>query len=96
MSGAAAAMLVEHLFTPGQQERPGIEYAVEYKLAEGRAGGDIVDGDVLVVTQKIVSNAEGRLVEADPDDPLSPATKLVFPHQLGWLRRRELEIVYLT
>jgi len=43
MSGAAAAMLVEHLFTPGQQELPGIEYAVEYKLAEGRAGGDIVD-----------------------------------------------------
>ena len=28
------------------------------------------DGDVLVVTQKIVSKAEGRLVEVDPDDPL--------------------------
>ncbi len=32
---------------------------------------DIVDGDVVVVTQKIVSKAEGRLVEVDPDDPLS-------------------------
>lgn len=28
-------------------------------------------GDVVVVTQKIVSKAEGRLVEVDPDDPLS-------------------------
>jgi coenzyme F420-0:L-glutamate ligase/coenzyme F420-1:gamma-L-glutamate ligase len=29
----------------------------------------LVDGDVLVVTQKIVSKAEGRLVAVDPDDP---------------------------
>jgi len=29
------------------------------------------DGDVLVVTQKIVSKAEGRVVAIDPDDPLS-------------------------
>ena len=28
-------------------------------------------GDVLVVTQKIVSKAEGRLIAVDPDDPLS-------------------------
>ncbi len=27
------------------------------------------DGDVVVVTQKIVSKAEGRLVRTDPDDP---------------------------
>jgi len=33
--------------------------------------GPLVDGDVLVVTQKIVSKAEGRLVAVDPDDPLS-------------------------
>jgi len=32
---------------------------------------DIVDGDVVVVTQKIVSKAEGRLVDVDPDDPRS-------------------------
>lgn len=42
-SAKAAQLLVEHLFTPGTQQIPGIEYAVEYKLAEGRAGGDIVD-----------------------------------------------------
>jgi coenzyme F420-0:L-glutamate ligase/coenzyme F420-1:gamma-L-glutamate ligase len=33
--------------------------------------GPLVDGDVLVVTQKIVSKAEGRLVAVDPDDPRS-------------------------
>jgi coenzyme F420-0:L-glutamate ligase/coenzyme F420-1:gamma-L-glutamate ligase len=30
---------------------------------------EVQDGDVVVVTQKIVSKAEGRLVEVDPDDP---------------------------
>ncbi|MDQ6780384.1 MAG: serine/threonine-protein phosphatase, partial [Candidatus Eremiobacteraeota bacterium] len=43
LSAKAAELLVEHLFTPGAQQIPGIEYAVEYKLAHGRAGGDIVD-----------------------------------------------------
>jgi coenzyme F420-0:L-glutamate ligase/coenzyme F420-1:gamma-L-glutamate ligase len=33
--------------------------------------GPLQDHDVLVVTQKVVSKAEGRLVEVDPDDPLS-------------------------
>lgn len=33
--------------------------------------GPLQDGDVLVVTQKIVSKAEGRMVAIDPDDPLS-------------------------
>ncbi len=33
--------------------------------------GPLLDGDVLVVTQKVVSKAEGRLVAVDPDDPLS-------------------------
>ncbi len=33
--------------------------------------GPLADGDVLVVTQKIVSKAEGRLVEVDPEDPRS-------------------------
>jgi coenzyme F420-0:L-glutamate ligase/coenzyme F420-1:gamma-L-glutamate ligase len=31
----------------------------------------LVDGDVLVVTQKIVSKAEGAMVEIDQNDPLS-------------------------
>jgi serine phosphatase RsbU (regulator of sigma subunit) len=39
----AAALLVEHLFTPRPKTLDGIEYAVEYRLAQGDAGGDVVD-----------------------------------------------------
>ena len=35
------------------------------------AAVDLADGDVVVVTQKVVSKAEGRLVEVDPADPLA-------------------------
>ncbi|HVA75564.1 MAG TPA: coenzyme F420-0:L-glutamate ligase [Acidimicrobiales bacterium] len=35
------------------------------------AAVELAEGDVVVVTQKVVSKAEGRLVEVDPDDPLS-------------------------
>lgn len=45
------------------------------------------DGDVLVVTQKIVSKAEGRLVEIDPSDPLSHK-KLVEQEAVRIVRRR--------
>jgi coenzyme F420-0:L-glutamate ligase/coenzyme F420-1:gamma-L-glutamate ligase len=31
----------------------------------------LIDGDVLVITQKIVSKAEGAIIEIDQDDPLS-------------------------
>jgi coenzyme F420-0:L-glutamate ligase/coenzyme F420-1:gamma-L-glutamate ligase len=44
-------------------------------------------GDVLVVTQKIVSKAEGKLVEVDPDDPLSHKP-LVERESVRVLRRR--------
>jgi coenzyme F420-0:L-glutamate ligase/coenzyme F420-1:gamma-L-glutamate ligase len=37
----------------------------------GEPNGPLRDNDVLVVTQKIVSKAEGRLVAIDPDDPVS-------------------------
>ncbi len=29
----------------------------------------LLDGDVVVVTQKVVSKAEGAMVQIDPDDP---------------------------
>jgi coenzyme F420-0:L-glutamate ligase / coenzyme F420-1:gamma-L-glutamate ligase len=32
------------------------------------ASAELADGDVLVVTQKVVSKAEGRMVAVDPDD----------------------------
>jgi coenzyme F420-0:L-glutamate ligase/coenzyme F420-1:gamma-L-glutamate ligase len=41
------------------------------EACSGEPNGPLRDNDVLVVTQKIVSKAEGRLVEIDPDDPLS-------------------------
>jgi coenzyme F420-0:L-glutamate ligase/coenzyme F420-1:gamma-L-glutamate ligase len=49
--------------------------------------GPLVDGDVLVVTQKIVSKAEDRLVAVDPDDPLSHKG-LVEAEAVRVLRRR--------
>jgi coenzyme F420-0:L-glutamate ligase/coenzyme F420-1:gamma-L-glutamate ligase len=48
---------------------------------------DLADGDVLVVTSKIVSKAEGRLVPVDPDDPLA-AKALVEEEAVRVLRRR--------
>ncbi len=67
-------------------------------IPEVRPGDDIADliasatddlrhGDCLVVTQKIVSKAEGRLVDIDPDDPLSHKP-LVEQESVRILRRR--------
>jgi phosphoserine phosphatase RsbU/P len=39
----AAQILVEHLFAQSDASIPGVSYAVTYKLAEGNAGGDIID-----------------------------------------------------
>jgi coenzyme F420-0:L-glutamate ligase/coenzyme F420-1:gamma-L-glutamate ligase len=44
-------------------------------------------GDVVVVTQKVVSKAEGRVVAVDPDDPLSHKV-LVEKEAVRVLRRR--------
>jgi coenzyme F420-0:L-glutamate ligase/coenzyme F420-1:gamma-L-glutamate ligase len=51
------------------------------------AGAELADGDVVVVTQKIVSKAEGRLVAIDPEDPRSHK-KLVLDESVRILRRR--------
>jgi coenzyme F420-0:L-glutamate ligase/coenzyme F420-1:gamma-L-glutamate ligase len=66
-------------------------------IADAAAGGDgtatggdstaLADGDVVVVTQKVVSKAEGMLVEVDPDDPLSHKP-LVERESVRVLRRR--------
>jgi coenzyme F420-0:L-glutamate ligase/coenzyme F420-1:gamma-L-glutamate ligase len=49
--------------------------------------GPLADGDVLVVTQKVVSKAEGRLVDIDPDDPRSHKA-LVEAEAVRVVRRR--------
>jgi coenzyme F420-0:L-glutamate ligase/coenzyme F420-1:gamma-L-glutamate ligase len=53
----------------------------------GEPNGPLRDNDVLVVTQKIVSKAEGRLVEIDPNDPLSHKA-LVEDEAVRVVRRR--------
>jgi coenzyme F420-0:L-glutamate ligase len=53
----------------------------------GPPNGPLADGDVLVVTQKIVSKAEGRLVAVDPEDPLSHKS-VVEAEAVRILRRR--------
>jgi coenzyme F420-0:L-glutamate ligase / coenzyme F420-1:gamma-L-glutamate ligase len=50
-------------------------------------GRQLQDGDVLVVTQKIVSKAENRLEAVDPDDPLSHKA-IVERESVRILRRR--------
>jgi len=50
-------------------------------------GPGLADDDVLVVSQKVVSKAEGRLVEVDPDDPLAHKP-LVLEESVRILRRR--------
>lgn len=54
--------------------------------APGIPGG-LRDGDVLVVTQKVVSKAEGQLVAVDHDDPTQKA-KVVAAESVRVLRRR--------
>jgi coenzyme F420-0:L-glutamate ligase/coenzyme F420-1:gamma-L-glutamate ligase len=48
--------------------RPGDELAVVIAQAATAQDTPIVDHDCIVVTQKVVSKAEGRLVALDPDD----------------------------
>ncbi|HEY7946867.1 MAG TPA: coenzyme F420-0:L-glutamate ligase [Acidimicrobiales bacterium] len=66
-------------------------------IGEVKAGDDVAGliarhatlehGDVVVVTQKIVSKAEGRLVPVDPDDP-ADRVRLVEAESVRVLRRR--------
>ena len=51
------------------------------------SAAELLDGDVVVVTQKIVSKAEGMLEAVDADDPLSHK-KIVERESVRVLRRR--------
>lgn len=67
---------------------PGVQLGdVIVEACSGEPNGPLRDNDVLVVTQKIVSKAEGRLVEIDPDDPLSHKA-LVEDEAVRVVRRR--------
>ena len=70
---------------------PEIDDSVDLGALIGEAcmAGDhgLVDGDVLVVTQKIVSKAEGAMVDIDPNDPRSHKP-IVERESVRILRRR--------
>ena len=67
--------------------RPGDELAEMLADAASAQDTPLVDGDCVVVTQKIVSKAEGRLVELDPDDP-DARRRLIEAESSRILRRR--------
>jgi coenzyme F420-0:L-glutamate ligase / coenzyme F420-1:gamma-L-glutamate ligase len=74
---------VELIAVEGMPEvRPGDDIATLIAAA-----AEVRTGDVLVVTQKIVSKAENRLVAVDPDDPLAHKA-LVEEESVRVLRRR--------
>lgn len=55
------------------------------------ANGPLLHGDVLVVTQKIVSKAEDRMVRIDPDDPLSH--KVLVEEEAARIVRRRGDLI---
>lgn len=68
--------------------RPGDQLGdVIVEACRAEPNGPLADGDVLVVTQKIVSKAENRLVAVDADDPLSHK-RLVEDEAVRIVRRR--------
>ncbi|MEU5837489.1 coenzyme F420-0:L-glutamate ligase [Streptomyces diacarni] len=65
-SGPHASPAYEVWALPGIPEvRPGDDLAALVVRAASADGRTLADGDVLIVTSKIVSKAEGRIVEAD-------------------------------
>jgi len=67
--------------------RPGEELAVCIADAARAQGTPLTDADCLVITQKVVSKAENRLVELDPDD-LAARRALVESESVRIVRRR--------
>lgn len=70
----------------GEVER-GADLAAMIAEAATSSGAPLLTGDALVVTQKVVSKAEGAMAEVDPDDPLAHKP-LVEANSVRILRRR--------
>jgi coenzyme F420-0:L-glutamate ligase / coenzyme F420-1:gamma-L-glutamate ligase len=75
--------------------QPGDELADLILAALMPAGSQLEDYDVVVVTQKVVSKAEGRLVPIDPDDPVA-RRQLVLSQSARVLRERDGLIIAET
>lgn len=86
MTGALQILPVEGLPDVG----PGDVLA---ELIVGQA--ELADGDVVVVTSKVVSKAEGRLVAVDPDDP-ADRLRVIEAEAVRILRRRGTLVVAET
>ncbi len=68
--------------------RPGDQLGeIIVEACRSEPNGPLLDHDVLVVTQKVVSKAEGRLVDVDPENPLSHK-QLVEDEAVRIVRRR--------
>ena len=67
---------------------PGADLAAEIGAALEQQGTPLQDGDILVVTQKIVSKAEGCLVRLDDIEPSALATAVGGAVEQGRPRRR--------
>jgi coenzyme F420-0:L-glutamate ligase/coenzyme F420-1:gamma-L-glutamate ligase len=67
--------------------RPGDDLAGLVATAAAAHPRGLADGDVVVVTQKVVSKAEGKLVPVDPGDPRSHKA-VVEAESVRVLRRR--------
>jgi coenzyme F420-0:L-glutamate ligase/coenzyme F420-1:gamma-L-glutamate ligase len=89
--GPGAGGLTIRPVTGVAEVRSGDDLAGLIVAAVGVGGGPsaagLADGDVVVVTQKIVSKAEGRIVTIDPDDP-DAKRQLVESQSVRILRRR--------
>jgi coenzyme F420-0:L-glutamate ligase / coenzyme F420-1:gamma-L-glutamate ligase len=71
--------------------RPGdvlAELIIAASTDEATGQTTLRDGDVIVVTQKVVSKAEGRLVPVDPDKP-DDHKRLVLDEAVRVIRRRK-------
>ena len=67
--------------------RRGDEIAEHIAVAAERQGTPLLHGDCVVVTQKIVSKAEGRIVALDPHDP-DAKRRLIDDESVRIVRRR--------
>jgi len=85
-SGGPGALAVIPVRGIGEVE-PGDEIATLVAEAADAQGTPLADGDCLVITQKVVSKAEGRLVAIDPEDRAARRA-LIESESVRVLRRR--------
>jgi len=71
--------------------RPGDVLADAIARAATAQGTPLEDGDCLVVTQKVVSKAEGRLVALDPDD--ATARRALIERESARVLRRRADLL---